>query len=116
MKKSVLIIVGLCLLVIGGPFVLSYYQGYQEDQQEISKIYDRCMSDDFMSRNRSDGEMKTYCQCTAKLTHESEANFQEAMDSFVALALSTDGRVPLTPANKLNIGILYYCDGVALND
>lgn len=116
MKKSVLIIVGLCLLVVGGALGLSYYSDYQEDQQEISRIYDKCMSDDFMSENRSNREMKTFCQCSAKLTHESGVDFQEALDSFVVLALSTDGRVPLTPANKLNIGILYYCDGVALND
>lgn len=112
MKKSLLIIIGLCLLVIGGPLGLSYYQDYQKDQQEISEIYDKCMSDDFMSENRSNREMKTFCQCTAKLTHESGVNFQEALDSFVVLS----ARVPLTPANKLNIGILYYCDGVALND
>lgn len=112
MKKTVLIVVGLCLLVVGGMLGLNYYSDYQQDQQEISKIYDKCMSDDFMSENRSNREMKAFCQYTAKLTHESGVGFQEALDSFVVLS----ARVPLTPYNKLNIGILYYCDGVALND
>lgn len=115
MKKSLLIIAGLCLLVVGGAFGLSYYRDYQKDQQEISDIYDKCMSDDFMSQNRSNGEMETFCQCTAKLTHKSNVDFQEAMDSLVILSLS-DAQAPLTPDNRLNIGILYYCDGVALND
>lgn len=116
MKKSLLIIAGLCLLVVGGAFGLSYYRDYQKDQQEISEIYDKCMSDDFMLRSRSNREMETFCQCTAKLTYESNVDFQEAMDSFVVLALSADTQIPLTPDNKLNVGILYYCDGVALND
>ena len=38
MKKSLLIIAGLCLLVVGGAFGLSHYQDYQKDQEEISEI------------------------------------------------------------------------------
>ena len=76
---------------------------------------DKCMSDDFMLLYRSNGEMETFCQCTAKLTHESNVDFQEAMDSLVILSRS-DAQAPLTPDARLTLGILYYCDGVALND
>ena len=115
MKKTLLVIAGICLALVGCVLGLNWYSSYSTEKQAVEKVYDKCMNDELMRGWRSNGEMETFCQCTAKLTHESHVDFQEAMDSLVILSLS-DAQAPLTPDNRLNIGILYYCDGVALND
>lgn len=115
MKKTLLIIAGICLALVGCVLGLNWYSSYSAEKRAVEKVYNKCMNDELMRSWRSNGEMESFCQCSAKMTVESGADFKEAIDSLLTLSTS-DVSNPLTPDDKLNIGILYYCDGAALNN
>ena len=71
--KTPLLIVGLCVLAIGGVIALNTYDNNQQMQAEITELYDQCMDDDYLPQTvEGTSNRKKFCQCRAKMMHSAD--------------------------------------------
>lgn len=111
--KTPLLIAGLCVLAIGGVIALNAYNGYQQEQEEITKLYDQCMDDSALSlivKGKSNREK--VCQCRAELLHDANMRLMDTLELAGEYELMrTSNYTGVTTDNEglANVGSNYYC-------